>query len=183
MQLAFVLTSTAIVMQELSERGDMASPRGQRIVSILLFEDLLIVPLLAFIAFIAPTDPEHITLAATPLWQRIAMKGAVLVVLIAAGLWLLNPLFRMLAKTKIREMMTAAALLVVLGSALLMEMGGLSMAVGAFLAGVLLSRSSFRHQLEADVRGISRFITRAIFLGVGMSLDFGCSSTELVGDL
>ncbi|MFD0966797.1 monovalent cation:proton antiporter-2 (CPA2) family protein [Seminibacterium arietis] len=167
----FVLTSTAIVMQELSERGDMASPRGQRIVSILLFEDLLIVPLLAFIAFIAPTDPEHITLAATPLWQRIAMKGAVLVVLIAAGLWLLNPLFRMLAKTKIREMMTAAALLVVLGSALLMEMGGLSMAMGAFLAGVLLSESSFRHQLEADVEPFRGLLLGLFFLGVGMSLD------------
>ncbi|PJG83701.1 monovalent cation:proton antiporter-2 (CPA2) family protein [Caviibacterium pharyngocola] len=165
----FVLTSTAIVMQELSERGDIAAPRGQRIVSILLFEDLLIVPLLAFVTFLAPTNPD--LAAAEPLWQKIAIAGVSVAVLVGAGLWLLNPLFKMLAKTHIREVMTAAALLVVLGSALLMEEGGLSMAMGAFVAGVLLSESSFRHQLEADIEPFRGLLLGLFFLGVGMSLD------------
>ncbi|WP_373101055.1 MULTISPECIES: monovalent cation:proton antiporter-2 (CPA2) family protein [Pasteurellaceae] len=165
----FVLTSTAIVMQELSDRGDIASPRGQKIVSILLFEDLLIVPLLAFVTFLAPTDPAMVS--DQPLWQKIAIAGVSVAVLVAAGLWLLNPLFKMLAKTKIREVMTAAALLVVLGSALLMEQGGLSMAMGAFVAGVLLSESSFRHQLEADIEPFRGLLLGLFFLGVGMSLN------------
>ncbi len=89
----------------------------------------------------------------------------------AAGIWLLNPLFRILANAKAREVMTAAALLVVLGAALLMQLGGLSMAMGAFLAGVLLSESTFRHQLEADIEPFRGLLLGLFFLGVGMSLD------------
>lgn len=166
----FVLTSTAIVMQELSDRGDITAPRGQKIVSILLFEDLLIVPLLAVVTFLAPIDPNHVT-SGESVWQKIGIAALSIAALVAAGLWLLNPLFKMLAKTKIREVMTAAALLVVLGSALLMEEGGLSMAMGAFVAGVLLSESSFRHQLEADVEPFRGLLLGLFFLGVGMSLN------------
>lgn len=166
----FVLTSTAIVMQVLGERQELASPRGQRIVSILLFEDLLIVPLLALVAFLAPATPESAT-HATPLWQTIGIALLSLGALVAAGLWVLNPLFRVLAASRAREVMTAAALLVVLGSGLLMEMGGLSMAMGAFVAGVLLSESSFRHQLEADIEPFRGLLLGLFFLGVGMSLD------------
>lgn len=163
----FVLTSTAIVMQELNDRGDIATPRGQSIVSILLFEDLLIVPLLAVVTFLSPNQVE----SSDPLWQKIALAGVSIAVLVGVGLWLLNPLFKILAKTKNREVMTAAALLVVLGSALLMEEGGLSMAMGAFVAGVLLSESSFRHQLEADVEPFRGLLLGLFFLGVGMSLN------------
>ena len=166
----FVLTSTAIVMQVLAERGDIAAPRGQRIVSILLFEDLLIVPLLAIVAFMAPPDAAH-AVTTTPLWQRLGVAALALGALVAAGVWLLNPLFRVLARAKAREVMTAAALLVVLGAALLMELGGLSMAMGAFLAGVLLSESTFRHQLEADVEPFRGLLLGLFFLAVGMSLD------------
>ena len=165
----FVLTSTAIVMQVLAERGDILAPRGQRMVSILLFEDLLIVPLLAIVAFLAPADALPADTA--PLWQRIGTGLLSLGALAAAGLWLLNPLFRILAKAKAREVMTAAALLVVLGAALLMELGGLSMAMGAFVAGVLLSESSFRHQLEADIEPFRGLLLGLFFLGVGMALD------------
>lgn len=91
--------------------------------------------------------------------------------LIAAGYWLLNPLFRLLAAAKAREVMTAAALLVVLGAALLMQVGGLSMAMGAFLAGVLLSESTFRHQIEADIEPFRGILLGLFFLGVGMSLN------------
>ncbi|WP_315547463.1 monovalent cation:proton antiporter-2 (CPA2) family protein [Lautropia mirabilis] len=166
----FVLTSTAIVMQVLGERQELASPRGQRMVSILLFEDLLIVPLLALVAFLAPATPESAA-HATPLWQTIGTALLSLAALVAAGLWVLNPLFRVLAASRAREVMTAAALLVVLGAGLLMEMGGLSIAMGAFVAGVLLSESSFRHQLEADIEPFRGLLLGLFFLGVGMSLD------------
>ncbi|QLB21135.1 potassium transporter [Vespertiliibacter pulmonis] len=162
----FVLTSTAIVMRELSERGDIASPSGQKIVSILLFEDLLIVPLLAFVTFLSPNYSGD-----GSLWKSIGIAGVSIAALVVAGIWLLNPLFKILAKTKTREVMTAAALLVVLGSALLMEMGGLSMAMGAFVAGVLLSESSFRHQLEADIEPFRGLLLGLFFVGVGMSLN------------
>ena len=166
----FVLTSTAIVMQVLGERQELASPRGQRIVSILLFEDLLIVPLLAIVEFLAPGTPDGAA-HATPLWQTIGIALLSLSALVAAGLWVLNPLFRVLAASRAREVMTAAALLVVLGAGLLMETGGLSMAMGAFVAGVLLSESSFRHQLEADIEPFRGLLLGLFFLGVGMSLD------------
>ncbi|MEO8366730.1 MAG: monovalent cation:proton antiporter-2 (CPA2) family protein [Pseudoxanthomonas sp.] len=164
----FVMTSTAIVMQLLGERGDIALPRGQKIVSILLFEDLLIVPLLALIAFMSPVVPDH---ADGSRWVSVGIAIAALAGLIAAGIWLLNPLFRILAAAKAREVMTAAALLVVLGAALLMQIGGLSMAMGAFLAGVLLSESTFRHQIEADIEPFRGILLGLFFLSVGMSLD------------
>jgi glutathione-regulated potassium-efflux system protein KefB len=169
--MGFVLTSTAIVMQLLGERGDIAAPRGQRMVSILLFEDLLIVPLLAIVAFIAPVAADLPAQAAPSRWTSIGLGLGALGVLVAAGVWLLNPLFRVLANAKAREVMTAAALLVVLGAALLMQLGGLSMAMGAFLAGVLLSESTFRHQLEADIEPFRGLLLGLFFLGVGMSLD------------
>ncbi len=165
----FVMTSTAVVMQLLSERGEIALPHGQKIVSVLLFEDLLIVPLLALIAFLAPT-PEAAADAPSR-WTSIAIGIGSLAALIVAGIYLLNPMFRVLAAAKAREVMTAAALLVVLGAALLMQLGGLSMAMGAFLAGVLLSESSFRHQIEADIEPFRGILLGLFFLGVGMALD------------
>ena len=163
----FVLTSTAIVMQLLAERGDIALPHGQKMVSVLLFEDLLIVPLLAVVAFLSPTA----SVSDTPQWISILIGIGSLAGLIGVGVWLLNPLFSILALARTREIMSAAALLVVLGSALLMELGGLSMAMGAFLAGVLLSESTFRHELEADIEPFRGLLLGLFFLAVGMSLD------------
>nr|WP_298641972.1 monovalent cation:proton antiporter-2 (CPA2) family protein [uncultured Cardiobacterium sp.] len=163
----FVLTSTAIVMSVLGERHELTAPGGQKMVSILLFEDLLIVPLLAFITFLSP---QH-TQSTTPLWLGIGKAFACVALLVAVGHWLLNLVFRLLARSKAREVMTAAALLVVLGSGQLLELGGLSMAMGAFLAGVLLSDSSFRHQLEADVEPFRGLLLGLFFLAVGMSLN------------
>ncbi|MBP6819365.1 MAG: cation:proton antiporter [Ferrovibrio sp.] len=164
----FVLTSTAIVMQMLEERKSMGLPKGRRIIAILLLEDLAIVPLLALVAFLAPGG------GSMSLMDRLAGIAAGLAAiggLIAAGRWLLDPMFRLLAKTRAREVMTAAALLVVLGAALAMQAAGLSMAMGAFLAGVLLSESSFRHQLEADIEPFRGVLLGLFFLGVGMALD------------
>ncbi|MFN7163551.1 MAG: monovalent cation:proton antiporter-2 (CPA2) family protein [Hyphomonas sp.] len=164
----FVLTSTAIVMQMLQERGDLAKPRGQKMVSILLFEDLAIVPLLALVAFLAPGAGD-VTLAQRFIGVAIGL-GAIFA-LVIAGRYLLNPVFRILAAARAREVMTAAALLVVLGAAWGMQLGGLSTAMGAFLAGVLLSESSYRHELEADVEPFRGILLGLFFLAVGMSLD------------
>ncbi|MCK3655754.1 potassium transporter [Pasteurellaceae bacterium Macca] len=166
--MGFTLSSTAIVMQVLEEKGISTTPKGQRIVSTLLFEDLAIVPLLASIAFLAPT-PENAEQATN--WTAIGAGLVGVLILVAAGKWLMNPIFRMISRVHIRELMTAAALLVVLGSALLMELSGLSMAMGAFVAGVMLSESAFRHQLEADIEPFRGLLLGLFFMGVGMSLD------------
>ena len=164
--MGFVMTSTATVMLLLDERGETSTPRGQRIVSVLLLEDLAIVPLLALVAFLAPAAEQE-----GSRWTSVAIGVGAIVGLVLAGRWLLNPMFRILAAARAREVMTAAALLVVLGAALLMQLGGLSMAMGAFLAGVLLSGSTFRHQLEADVEPFRGILLGLFFLSVGMSLD------------
>ncbi|EYC52592.1 potassium transporter [Hylemonella gracilis str. Niagara R] len=165
----FVLTSTAIVMQMLVERKQLTSPAGQKVVSILLLEDLLIVPLLAIVTFMAPGGHE-----ATGWLSRLLDIGlalGALLVLLAVGRWLLNPLFVLLSAARSREVMTATALLVVLGAALWMDLGGLSTAMGAFIAGVMLAESSFRHQLEADVEPFKGLLLGLFFLAVGMSMD------------
>jgi len=166
--MGFVLTSTATVMQLLDERGETASPAGQRIVSILLLEDLSIVPLIAAVVLLGTSGGDD---HALPFWQSGLIALAAVAAVVAAGRWLLNPMFRILARANAREVMTAAALLVVLGAALVMQLSGLSMAMGAFLAGVLLSESSFRHQLEADIEPFRGLLLGLFFLGVGMSLD------------
>lgn len=164
----FVLTSTAIVMQTLEERGEIGLPKGRRMIAILLLEDLAIVPLLALVVFLAPGGAEA---TMTDRLAGVAIGLAAIAALVLAGRYLLDPMFRLLARFGAREVMTAAALLVVLGAAVLMQAGGLSMAMGAFLAGVLLSESSFRHQLEADVEPFRGLLLGLFFLGVGMALD------------
>jgi glutathione-regulated potassium-efflux system protein KefB len=166
--MGFVLTSTAIVMQILGERGELSTDSGQRMVSILLFEDLAIVPLLAVVAILAPSGGDE---SLTSRFASIGVALGAVLLLIFLGRRIMNPLFAFLASTKLREVMTAAALLVVLGAALLFQVSGLSMAMGAFLAGVLLSTSTFRRQLEADVEPFRGILLGLFFLAVGMSLD------------
>ena len=166
----FVLTSTAIVMQMLEERRVRGLPRGRRTIAILLLEDLAIVPLLAVVALLAP-GTERIAGAARI--EALAIGAASIGGLVLAGRYLLDPLFRVLGQARAREVMTAAALLVVLGAAYAMQLSGLSMAMGAFLAGVLLSESTFRHQLEADIEPFRGILLGLFFLGVGMALDLG----------
>ncbi|NKC31146.1 monovalent cation:proton antiporter-2 (CPA2) family protein [Falsiroseomonas selenitidurans] len=173
----FVLTSTAIVMQVLQERGAMGLPKGRRIVAILLLEDMAIVPLLALVAFLAPGGADA---SAADRLLGVAIGLGAVAVLVLAGRYLLDPMFRLLARFGAREVMTAAALLVVLGAAMLMQAGGLSMAMGAFLAGVLLSESSFRHQLEADVEPFRGLLLGLFFLGVGMALDLAIIAANWV---
>jgi glutathione-regulated potassium-efflux system protein KefB len=167
--MGFVLSSTAVIMRMLEERGESASPSGQRAISILLLEDLAIIPLLAMVTLLATLGGAET--GDRPLLISIGIALAAVGGVVAVGLWLLNPLFALLARSGAREVMTAAALLVVLGAALVMDLAGLSMAMGAFLAGVLLSESTFRHQLEADIEPFRGLLLGLFFISVGMALD------------
>ncbi|SHF03301.1 monovalent cation:proton antiporter-2 (CPA2) family protein [Devosia limi] len=175
--MGFVLTSTAIVMQLLGERGDLVTDSGQKMVSILLLEDLAIVPLLGVVAILAPHTGDQGLLAR---FAGIGIALGAVLLLIFLGRRIMNPFFALLAGTKLREVMTAGALLVVLGAALLFQVSGLSMAMGAFLAGVLLSTSTFRHQLEADVEPFRGILLGLFFLAVGMSLDLAIAAENWI---
>ncbi len=175
--MGFVLSSTAVIMQVLEENGEAADVEGQRAIAILLLEDLAIVPLLALVGLWAAVNGQAPD-SGMPVWQSIGIALAALAALIAAGRWLLDPFFALIARAGAREVLTAAALLVVLGSALFIQWAGLSMALGAFLAGVLLSESNFRHQLEADIEPFRGILLGLFFLSVGMSLDLAVVAGE-----
>jgi CPA2 family monovalent cation:H+ antiporter-2 len=160
------LSSTAFAMQILDERGDTNTRYGQRAFSMLLLQDLAIVPLLALIPLLAEQAPEDTTTA----FQDFLIAIGAIAALFAAGRYLLNPLFQVIARTGAREAMIAAALFVVLAAATLLQMAGLSMAMGAFLAGVLLADSSYRHELQADVEPFRGILLGLFFMAVGLSL-------------
>ncbi|APG90164.1 monovalent cation:proton antiporter-2 (CPA2) family protein [Sinorhizobium americanum] len=163
------LSSTAFAMQILEENNDTNTRYGQRAFSILLLQDLAIVPLLALIPLMATRAPEATT---TP-FEDFALAIAAIAALYAAGRYLLNPLFQVIARTGARDVMIAAALLVVMGAATMMQLAGLSMAMGAFLAGVLLAESSYRHELEADIEPFRGILQALFFMAVGLSLQLG----------
>jgi CPA2 family monovalent cation:H+ antiporter-2 len=163
------LSSTAFALQLLNDAGEMNSRYGQRSFSVLLFQDLAIVPLLALITVLAPGTEEQ---AATPLVDFGVAVAAVAAVVVA-GKYLLNPMFQIIAKAGAREVMIAAALLVVLGAAAAMQAVGLSMAMGSFLAGVMLAESSYRHELEADIEPFRGLLLALFFVAVGLSLEVG----------
>ncbi|MFP5076005.1 monovalent cation:proton antiporter-2 (CPA2) family protein [Rhizobium sp. YIM 134829] len=160
------LSSTAFALQILDEKGDTNTRYGQRAFSVLLLQDLAIVPLLALIPLIALQAPEDTT---PPIEDFSIAVGAILI-MVVAGRYLINPIFQILARTGAREIMIAAALLIVLGAATLMQMAQLSMAMGAFLAGVLLAESSYRHELEADIEPFRGLLLALFFMAVGLSL-------------
>ncbi|MGF7151144.1 glutathione-regulated potassium-efflux system protein KefB [Sphingomonas zeicaulis] len=168
----FVLSSTAVIMSVLQDRGEISSAEGQKSVAILLFEDLMIVPLLAVVAFLSPEAHGRAG------WMEGLVALGALLALLGVSRFGLNPFFALLARARTREVLTAGALLVVLGAALLMDVAGLSMAMGAFLAGVMLSSSSYRHQIESDVEPFRGLLMGLFFLAVGMSLDLSVVAAE-----
>ncbi|AMJ58949.1 monovalent cation:proton antiporter-2 (CPA2) family protein [Bosea sp. PAMC 26642] len=168
--LALALSATSIALQLLEERGDGNEPYGRRTFSILLFQDISIAPALAILPLLATTTEAKSGGAGQAL-AGLGIAFAAIAIIVVAGRYVLNPFFRILAKSGAKEVMTAAALLIVLGAALMMEHVGLSMAMGAFLAGVLLADSHFRHELEADIEPFRGVLLGLFFMAVGMSLD------------
>jgi CPA2 family monovalent cation:H+ antiporter-2/glutathione-regulated potassium-efflux system protein KefB len=162
------LSSTAFALQILEERGALNTPYGTTAFSILLFQDLAIVPLLAMVAFLAP-GAEGETAGG---WLPVAKTVGAVVGVVLIGRYLLTPAFRIVALTRANEIFTAAALLLVIGASLIMEAVGLSMALGAFLVGVMLADSEYRHQLETEIEPIRGILLGLFFIAVGMSVDW-----------
>ena len=176
--LALALSATAIALEILEERGQLQLDYGQRAFAILLFQDMAVVPLLAVLPLLARgSESAHAGLGDG--LRAVAVIAGAIALIVAAGRYLLNPLFRLLAETRSREVMTAAALLVVLGAALLMQKAGMSMALGAFLAGVMLAESNYRHELEADIEPFRGLLLALFFMGIGMSIDIAVVRTSL----
>ncbi|QDP20604.1 sodium:proton exchanger [Sphingomonas xanthus] len=168
--LSLGLSSTAQVMPMLRSGGDLHTQKGERAFSVLLFQDLSIVPLITIIAAMSrvppdPSDPSGLTLA-------LYTVGAI-VALVLAGRWVLNPLFRLIGRQGERELFVVAGLFTVVGAAALMHSLGLSVALGAFVAGVMLAESPYRHELESDVEPFRSILLGLFFLSVGMLLDLG----------
>jgi glutathione-regulated potassium-efflux system ancillary protein KefC len=167
--LALSLSSTAIVLATLDERKLMPSPAGSASFSILLLQDIAAIPMIALLPLLAGVAAEHSGTG----WLRTVKLLAVLVTLIGVGRWLVNPIMRFIARTGLRELFTAFALLLVIGICLLMEWVGLSLALGTFTAGVLLADSEYRHQLVSDLEPFKGLLLGLFFMAVGMSADFG----------
>ena len=175
---ALAMSATAIALEILEERGQLQQDYGQRAFAILLFQDMAVVPLLAVLPLLAQAGESNHADVGDGLRAVALIVGAILLIVVS-GRYLLNPFFRLLAQTGSREVMTAAALLVVLGAALVMQKAGMSMALGAFLAGVLLAESNYRHELEADIEPFRGLLLALFFMGIGMSIDLAVVRANL----
>ncbi|WP_442020444.1 monovalent cation:proton antiporter-2 (CPA2) family protein [Oceanisphaera sp. W20_SRM_FM3] len=160
------LSSTAMGLQLLAERKEMTSPHGRQAFAILLFQDIAAIPLIAMVPALGAAQANSGT-GGVQLLQMVASIGLVVI----GGRYLLRPVFRIVAKTGLQEVSTATALLVVMGTAYLMEWAHVSMALGAFLAGMLLADSEYRHELESQIEPFKGLLLGLFFIGVGMSAD------------
>jgi len=163
--LGLALSSTAFGLQSLAERKELNSPHGRLAFAILLFQDIAAIPLIAMVPLLAGVD--HTTTGSEDLAHGLRVLGSIAIVVIG-GRYLLRPVFRIVAKTKLQEVSTATALLVVIGTAWLMELVGVSMALGAFMAGLLLADSEYRHELEAQIEPFKGLLLGLFFISVGM---------------
>jgi len=166
--LAFALSSTALVLQLLRERRQAASTVGRTSFSILLMQDLMVVPILFLVAALSPGADAF---GENQVWIALLTALAALAAILVIGRLLLRPLFRWVAAADSREIFIAAALLAAIGMAAAAEMAGLSMALGAFLAGLLLAETEFRHQIEADLDPFKNLLLGLFFVTVGMQID------------
>jgi CPA2 family monovalent cation:H+ antiporter-2 len=189
------LSSTAIVLQTLNEKGLMKSDGGQASFSVLLFQDIAVIPMLAFIPLLAlpeladvATAPagaeagEHASLSVVdrlPGWQRALVTAGAIGPVVVGGTYLTRPVFRFIALARLRELFTAFALLLVIAIALLMTVVGLSPALGAFLAGVVLANSEYRHELESDIGPFKGLLLGLFFITVGAAIRFDLLMADL----
>jgi len=165
--MALSLSSTALALQPLTERGALGTQGGQASFAILLFQDLAVIPMLAILPLLG-TEGGWSGFS----WQGVGFAVAVIVGTLVLGHFIARPVFRHIARTRLREIFTAFALLLVLGIALLFETAGLSMALGAFLAGVLLAESEYSREIEAAIEPFKGLLLGLFFISVGMSVDF-----------
>jgi glutathione-regulated potassium-efflux system ancillary protein KefC len=166
--LGLSLSSTAVALSTLQERNLLPTPAGSGAFSILLFQDIAAIPMIAIVPLLG-TAGQGANLG----WMDAVKVMAVIAALIFGGRYLIRPLLRLIAKTDMREIFTAFALLLVIAIGLLMQSVGMSMALGTFLAGVLLADSEYRHALEADLEPFKGLLLGLFFIAVGMSIDFG----------
>ena len=167
--LGLALSSTAFVLQTLGERGELTTPHGRAAFAVLLFQDLAAIPILAVVPLLGHAQ----TTSDQPMWLALIKVAVALVAVVAGGHYLLRPVLRIMARTRVRELFTAIALLIVAGTSLVMSYVGISMALGAFMAGMLLANSEFRHELEADIDPFKGLLLGLFFISVGMGLNLG----------
>jgi len=165
--MGIAMSSTAIGLAILGEKNLLGTPGGQASFSVLLFQDLSVVPLLIILALLSGDGSEDLS------WLAAGKALGMIALLIAAGRFLVRPVLRVIADTRQREVFVGFSLLLVLGTAVLMEEVGLSMALGAFLAGVMLAESEYRHELELDIEPFKGLLLGLFFIAVGMSVDLG----------
>ncbi|WP_306352800.1 monovalent cation:proton antiporter-2 (CPA2) family protein [Flavobacterium sp. '19STA2R22 D10 B1'] len=174
------ISSTAIVMQSLHEKGLMKSEAGQSSFAVLLFQDIAVIPMLAIFPLLtnkvqvgqAVTSASNFSINAFAPWIQTLIVFASVTLVVIIGKYLVRPIFRIMAKTGMREMFTAAALLLIIGITILMSAVGLSPALGAFLAGVVLANSEYRHELESAIDPFKGLLLGLFFIAVGASIDF-----------
>ena len=178
--MVMAMSSTAIVLQTMTEKGLIQTPAGQSTFSVLLFQDIAVIPILAILPLLATFPVEHAgegaesesMLSGLPSWvQPLAVVGAVLIVVLL-GRFVMRPVFRTIARTGLREVFIASAFLLVGGVAWLMESVGLSPALGAFVSGVVLANSEYKHELESDISPFRGLLLGLFFISVGASVDF-----------
>ena len=175
--IGLAMSSTAMALQLMRDKGMNRSEAGQLGFSVLLFQDLAVIPALALVPLLAGADSGHTD------WMKIGMKVLAFAGMLIGGRLLLRPIFRYIAASGVREVFTAAALLLVLSSALFMDALGLSMALGTFIAGILLAESEYRHELESAIEPFKGLLLGLFFISVGMALNLGVLYTHLLAVL
>jgi monovalent cation:proton antiporter-2 (CPA2) family protein len=181
------MSSTAIVLQTLEEKGLRQGPIGQAAFGVLLLQDLAVIPLFALLPLLsphgimAPEDGTGSLLAHQPAWLQTIAGLAAVAAVAGGGRYLVTPAFRFIAAARLREIFTASALLLVVAVAVLMQLVGLSPALGAFLAGVVMAESEFRRELETDIEPFRGLLLGLFFITVGASLDFRVVASEPLG--
>lgn len=187
--MALALSSTAIVLQTLKEKGLMPTASGQASFSVLLFQDIAVIPMLALLPLLAAGSADHAAsdhasiFGGLPAWMQASAVLLSVVVVVISGKFVIVPLLRVVSKTHLRELFAASALLIVIAIAYLMQSVGLSPALGAFLGGVVLANSEFRHELESDLEPFKGLLLGLFFIAVGASINFqliGMQPTTIV---
>jgi Kef-type K+ transport system membrane component KefB/Trk K+ transport system NAD-binding subunit len=178
------LSSTAIVLQILNEKGQMGSAAGQSAFSVLLFQDVAVIPMLAIFPLLAApgvaasVDDSQSLIAHQPAWVKTLVVFSAVITLVVSGRFIVKPILHIVARTGLRELFTASALLLVVAIAVLMTLVGLSPALGAFLGGVVLANSEYRHELESDIEPFKGLLLGLFFIGVGATINFNLIMAE-----